>query len=289
MQEGTRDPVTGQTTTGHDWNGIQELNTPVPRVVLFFLGLAFIFSVICWLLYPTFPLVSTYTKGLLGIDQRQQVTDQVNEAAADRSAWEGQILDKSFDAIQADPALMQRVKETGHTLFQDNCAACHGTKASGGPGFPNLTSKSWLWGGEIDKIAETIRVGINSTNQDTRVSQMLAFGRDGILTSSQIQDVVAYVQSISGMAADAGRANAGRELFAANCVSCHGDAAKGMTDVGAPDLTDRFWIYGGDSQSIYTTVYAGRQGHMPHWDGRLSQASQKILALYVANLEAAKP
>jgi cytochrome c oxidase cbb3-type subunit 3 len=96
MQEGTRDPVTGQTTTGHDWNGIQELNTPVPRVVLFFLGLAFIFSVICWLLYPTFPLVSTYTKGLLGIDQRQQVTDQVNEAAADRSAWEGQILDKSF-------------------------------------------------------------------------------------------------------------------------------------------------------------------------------------------------
>jgi cytochrome c oxidase cbb3-type subunit 3 len=118
---------------------------------------------------------------------------------------------------------------------------------------------------------------------------MLAFGRDGILTSSQIQDVVAYVQSVSGTAADAGRANAGRELFAANCVSCHGDAAKGMTDVGAPDLTDRFWIYGGDSQSIYTTVYAGRLGHMPHWDGRLSQASQKILALYVANLEAAKP
>ena len=287
MQEGTRDPVTGQTTTGHDWNGIEELNTPVPRVVFFFFGLAFAFSVICWLIYPTFPLISTYTRGLFGIDQQSQVTEQVKEAAAERSDWEKDVLTKSFADIQADQALMQKVGETGRTLFQDNCAACHGVNATGGPGFPNLTSKTWLWGGDIDAIAETIRVGINSTNDDTRVSQMLAFGKDGILNQSQIRDVVAYVQSLSGTAVGAERAKAGQEVFAANCVSCHGEAGKGMTDVGAPDLTDKFWIYGGSAQAISNTVFEGRQGHMPTWEGRLSPLDRKILALYLVDLRKA--
>ena len=289
MYEGKRDTVTGRITTGHEWNGIEELDSPVPKVVLFFFGLAFLFSVICWLVYPTFPLVTTYTKGLLGIDQQQQVTEQVKEAAAERASWESEIVAKSFDEIQSDPGLMARVAQSGPTLFQDNCAACHGTKASGGPGFPNLTSKSWLWGGEIDKIAETIRIGINSSNDDTRVSQMMAFGRDGILTRQQVQDVAAFVQSLSGTQGNADRIKAGQEVFAANCVSCHGDTGKGLSDMGAPDLTDTFWIYGGDSQTIYTTIYSGRQGHMPHWGGRLSEASQKVLALYVATLEAPKP
>lgn len=289
MQEGARDTVTGRMTTGHEWNGIEELDTPVPKVVFFFLALAFLFSLICWLLFPTFPLIATYTKGLLGVDQQQLVTDQVKEAAAERAGWENDILSKSFAQVQSDPALMQKVQETGRTLFQDNCAACHGVNATGGPGFPDLTSKTWLWGGDIDSIAETIRVGINSTADDTRVSQMLAFGREGILDHAKILDVVAYVRSLSGASADAARVEAGREVFAANCASCHGEAGKGMQDVGAPDLTDRFWIYGGDTQSIYTTVHGGRQGHMPHWEGRLSETSRKILALYVSTLVAAKP
>lgn len=289
MQEGARDTVTGRMTTGHEWNGIEELDTPVPKVVFFFLALAFLFSLVCWLLFPTFPLIATYTKGLLGVDQQQLVTDQVKEAAAERAGWENDILSKSFAQVESDPALMQKVQETGRTLFQDNCAACHGVNATGGPGFPDLTSKTWLWGGDIDSIAETIRVGINSTADDTRVSQMLAFGREGILDHPKILDVVAYVRSLSGASADAARVEAGREVFAANCASCHGEAGKGMQDVGAPDLTDRFWIYGGDTQSIYTTVHGGRQGHMPHWEGRLSETSRKILALYVSTLVAAKP
>ncbi|QEN85779.1 cytochrome-c oxidase, cbb3-type subunit III [Labrys sp. KNU-23] len=289
MHEGKRDSVTGRMTTGHEWNGIEELDTPVPKIVLFFLALGFAFSVICWLLYPAFPLITTYTKGLLGVDQQQLVTDQIKQAATERTGWEAEIASKGFAAIEADPILMQKVRQTGQTLFRDNCAACHGTKATGGPGFPNLTSKSWLWGGTPEAIAETIRIGINSGHPDTRVSQMLAFGRQHVLDAGKIEDVVAYVQSLSGTQRDSARIKAGQEVFAANCVACHGADAKGKAEMGAPDLTDRFWIYGGDSQALYTTIYAGRQGYMPHWEGRLSETNRKILALYVSALEAAKP
>ena len=196
-----------------------------------------------------------------------------------------------FAAIKADPDLMQRVAETGRTLFTDNCAACHGVNATGGPGFPNLAAKAWLWGGAPEKIAETIRIGINSTNSDTRISQMLGFGSTGTLDQKQVGNVVAYVRSLSadqGGGVDAESIKAGEEIFAANCVSCHGDDAKGKQDVGAPDLTDKNWIYGGDLDSVYTTVYSGRQGHMPHWQNRLAPAEIKLLALYVDTLGGAK-
>jgi len=287
LDVGKPDPVTGQTTTGHEWNGIEELNTPVPKVVLFFLSAAALFAVGYWILMPAWPLGWTYTRGLLGIDQREVVARQVERAAAERAVWTDRVNSMSFAEVQADPALMKDVVETGRTLFVDNCAVCHGVNATGGPGFPNLAAGSWLWGGDPEAIAETIRVGINSTNDDTRVSQMMAFGRDGVLDRGKIDDVVAYVRSLSGEAdghGDAERIAAGREVFAANCVACHGEDAKGVLDVGAPNLTDHFWIYGGDTQSIYTTVYSGRQGHMPNWGGRLSPLDIKILALYVQAL-----
>jgi cytochrome c oxidase cbb3-type subunit 3 len=288
MELEKRDRVTGRTTTGHEWNGIEELETPIPRVVFFFLGATVLFSLICWVLYPTWPLGSTFTKGLTGFDQRNLVTEQVAKADAERaSAWAGKLETMSYADIEADPALMQPVREAGRTLFVDNCAVCHGVSATGGPGFPNLTSKSWLWGGEPEAIEETIKVGINSTNDDTRVSQMMAFGRDGVLAPEQISNVVTYVRSLSGAEGDAARIDAGKEVFAANCVACHGDNAKGSHDVGAPDLTDHFWIYGGDVNSVYTSVYSGRQGHMPHWDARLSPLQVKLLTVYVHTLDGA--
>ncbi|MBN9251558.1 MAG: cytochrome-c oxidase, cbb3-type subunit III [Mesorhizobium sp. 61-13] len=288
MELEKRDRVTGRTTTGHEWNGIEELETPIPRVVFFFLGATVLFSLICWVLYPTWPLGSTFTKGVTGFDQRNLVTEQVAKADAERaSAWAGKVETMSFAEIEADPALMQPVKEAGRTLFVDNCAVCHGVSATGGPGFPNLTSKSWLWGGEPEAIEETIKVGINSTNDDTRVSQMMAFGRDGVLAPEQISNVVTYVRSLSGAEGDAAKIEAGKEVFAANCVACHGDNAKGSHDVGAPDLTDHFWIYGGDVNSVYTSVYSGRQGHMPHWDARLSPLQVKLLTVYVHTLDGA--
>jgi cytochrome c oxidase cbb3-type subunit 3 len=274
--------------TGHEWNGIKELNTPVPRVVYFFLIVTALFAIGYWILMPAWPLGTTYTKGLLGIDQRTTVADSLKQAALDRAAWSERIETADFAEIQGDPQLMAFVRETGRALFGDKCAACHGRNAQGGKGFPNLTTASWLWGGDPAAIAETIRVGINSAHPETRVSEMLAFGRDGIISRDDVDNVVAFVRSLSHQATDASAEQfaAGRAVFAANCVSCHGDEGTGKTDAGAPNLADKFWIYGGDLQSIYTTVWNGRQGHMPTWESRLSPVERKILALYVVNLRA---
>jgi cytochrome c oxidase cbb3-type subunit 3 len=260
----------------------------VPRPVYFFLIVTALFSVVYWVLMPAWPLGATYTKGLLGIDQRAIVSESLREAAVDRAAWAKRIETESFKEIQADPPLMETVRQTGRTLFGDNCSVCHGSKAQGGNGFPNLTTASWLWGGDPESIAETIRVGINSAHPQSRTSQMMAFGRDQLLKKDEIDSVVSYVRSLSNPAVakdvPAARIEAGKAVFAANCVSCHGDDAKGNIELGAPDLTDRFWIYGGDAGSIHTTVWGGRQGHMPSWDGRLSPLDRKILALYLFDL-----
>jgi cytochrome c oxidase cbb3-type subunit 3 len=280
-----RDKYTGYLTTGHEWNGIKELNTPVPRAVYFFLLIAFVFSVGYWVLMPAWPLGARYTKGLLGLDQRNIVRDSLKRAALGRSAWTKQIEAKSYQEIQADPALMNIVRQTGRTQFGDNCSVCHGLNAQGGHGFPNLTTTSWLWGGDPDSIAETIRVGINSPHPDSSTSQMPAFGRDQILQPADVDKVVAFVRSLSdpstAKTAKPGDVDADKEIFAANCAACHGEDAKGKDDTGAPNLTDKFWIYGGDAQTITNTLWNGRQGHMPSWEGRLTPLDRKILALYL--------
>ena len=282
------DPVTGRKTTGHEWNGIEELDTPIPRVVLFFLAATFLFSVGYWILMPAWPTLSSYTAGLLGVDQREIVTRQVRDAARERGAWLDRIAAADFAEIVADPALMGHVRDSGRTLFIDNCAVCHGVEGTGGPGYPNLAAGRWLWGGEPETIAETIRVGINSTADGTRVSQMMAFGRDGIIDADQVRSVAAYVRSLSGQplsAEERALREAGREVYAVNCASCHGADGGGGREFGAPDLTDDVWLYGGDIQSVQDSIRLGRQGHMPHWAGRLSPAEIKLLALYVGTLE----
>jgi cytochrome c oxidase cbb3-type subunit 3 len=285
MSVDQRDPLSGYKLTGHEWNGITELNTPVPRAVYFFLIVAFAFSLAYWVLMPAWPVGTTHTKGLLGADQRARVTAALKSAALDRATWTKRIETESYQSIQASPELMAIIRETGHRLFGDNCAACHGIAAQGGPGFPNLTTASWLWGGEPETIAETIRVGINSAHPDSRASQMPAFGRDQMLPRADIENVVAYVRSLSGLGKDASAASitAGKAVFAANCVACHGDAGQGNMEVGGPNLTDRFWIYGGDLSSVYATVWDGRQGHMPTWESRLSPVERKLLALFLVD------
>lgn len=292
MAVGERDPYTGHLTTGHEWNGIKELNTPVPRPVYVFLIAAFAFAVGYWILMPAWPLGVTYTRGLLGIDQRTTVQEKLQEAALARSVWTQRIETASFDAVAADARLMQIVRETGRTLFGDNCAACHGRDARGNKGFPNLTTSSWLWGGNADAIAETIRVGINSAHPDSRASQMLAFGRDGMLPRKDIENVVAYVKSLSeppAAAQDKDGLQAGKAVFDANCATCHGERGEGNPEMGAPDLSDRIWIYGGDHDSIFATVWNGRQGQMPTWEQRLTPVERKILALYLLDLRRPKP
>jgi cytochrome c oxidase cbb3-type subunit III len=287
-----RDSHTGYLTTGHEWNGLKELNTPVPRVVYFFLIASILFSVVYWVLMPAWPLGVTYTKGLLGLDQRNQVAASLQEAATERSAWTKKIETESFAAIQADPRLMTIVRETGGALFGNNCAVCHGVDAKGGPGFPNLTTSSFLWGSKPDDIFNTIRVGINWTHPDTRVSQMPAFGRDQMLPREDVLKVASYVYSLSHPGTkdvDPARVEAGKALFAANCVACHGHNAKGNPEVGGPDLTDRFWIYGGTFEDIDSSIWGGRQGRMPSWENRLSNLDRKILTLYLVDKRSAGP
>lgn len=284
-----RDEYTGYLTTGHEWSGLKELNTPVPRILYFFLTLAFLFSVGYWILMPAWPLGGTYTKGLLGIDQRRLVASSLQEAVDERSVWTRKIADQGYDAILADPALMTDVRETGHTLFGSNCAACHGLDAKGGPGFPNLTTSSWLWGGKPEDMFNTIRVGINSAHPDTHTSQMPAFGHDQMLQRADVLKAATFVFSLSHPKAkelDPKTVDAGKAIFAANCVACHGNDAKGNPELGAPNLTDEFWIYGGDLDTIDTTIWGGRQGHMPTWESRLSELDRKILTLYLMDKRA---
>ena len=167
VEQQDRDSYTGYLTTGHEWNGIKELNTPVPAG-LFLSGHRG--PVLCRLLGfdAGVALGRDLHQRLLGIDQRNVVTASLREAAADRSVWTKKIETESFAAVQSDPKLMAIVRETGHTLFGNNCAACHGQDAKGGPGFPNLTTSSWLWGGKPEDIFNTIRVGINSAHRCRR-------------------------------------------------------------------------------------------------------------------------
>jgi cytochrome c oxidase cbb3-type subunit 3 len=279
------DPVTGHLLTGHEWNGIKELNTPVPRAVWFFLIATALFAIGYWLLMPAWPTGKTYTKGLLGNDQRRLVSESVSQSALARSAWANRIAGLDINQIRADPGLMKIVREDGNRLFGDNCSACHGVGATGGKGFPDLTDKDWLWGGSHEAIAQTIKAGINSNDPKTRVSQMLAFGRDGMLDNDTILALTDYVMSLSnpGLArgGTAKSVMAGSAAFAANCAACHGADARGNQAVGAPNLTDNAWIYGGDVQSVYTSINDGRQGEMPAWEHRLGPVDRKVLAIYL--------
>lgn len=291
MALGERDKFSGHMTTGHEWNGIKELNSPVPRVVYIILTLALTFAITWTVLMPSWPGVNGYFRGLLGADQKKAATLSVAEGAADRAIWTDQILAKDFASIQADPDLMQIVRDTGKTLFADSCAACHGIRGLGNHGFPNIAQAPTMWGQDPATIMETIRVGINSAHPDSRFSQMPAFGHDEMLPLADIDTVVSYVQSLSDpdlvATTEPATLAAGATIFADNCAACHGETGVGMQETGAPNLTDAYWTYAGDRQTLRQTLFYGRQGLMPTWEGRLPPAYIKLLALYVSDLRAA--
>lgn len=289
MSVSERDPKTGQITTGHEWNGIKELNTPVPKAVWFFLIVTTLFSIGYWIAMPAWPTGTSYTKGTLGKDDRTEIAAKVQAGNAERAVWMKKVEAEDYNQILNDPALMTDVRRDGARLFGDTCAACHGADAKGGKGFPNLTDKDWLWGtGTPANIEHTIAVGINSSNNpNTQVSQMTAFGKDGVLDTAAMTSVTDFVFSFQHPEVAQKKPNSvalGKNLFAANCASCHGPNATGDQTKGIPNLTDNIWIYGGDWHSIYTGVYEGHQGTMPAWEGRLSPADRKLLTVYLLDL-----
>jgi len=283
-----RDEFSGQMTTGHEWNGIKELNTPVPRLLWAFLITMTAFAVLWTVLMPSWPGINSYFRGVLGVDQHQAVRQSLAEAEAERAAWTTRLAEEDFQTLAADESIMQVVRQSGPMLFGDNCAGCHGVQALGNKGYPNLAQAPMMWGSDIETVAETIRVGINATHDETRFAQMLAFGRDGMLDGADIRLLAEYVEGLNGNQTLAGEdLDNAVTLFAENCASCHGEDARGMVETGAPDLTDAFWIYGGDRASIRQSIYNGRQGTMPAWEGRLTPAQIRLLALYVLDLRAA--
>jgi cytochrome c oxidase cbb3-type subunit 3 len=278
------DQTTGTETTGHEWDGIKELNTPLPRWWLWTWFACIVWAVGYWILMPAWPLVNGYTPGLLGISQRAMVAESLTEAKQAQSGYVNRIVDASLADIEADPALLEFALAGGHSAFAVNCSQCHGLGAEGGPGYANLNDDDWLWGGTLDDIAQTIRFGIRSGHDEARVGDMPAFLRDGILDRAQVEDVVSYVLSLSGEAGDAAAVTRGAAVFAEQCTACHQDGGVGSHKLGAPNLTDGIWLYGGDRDTIIRTVSGGRAGVMPAWSGRLDAGVIKQLAVYVHGL-----
>lgn len=293
MEVTERDPVTGRKTTGHEWNGIKELDTPVPRGVLLFLVVTHLWAIGWWFFAPAWPLGTTYTKGILDLSQKQTVEESIIEGQNQRATWATRIENESYDTILADQDLMQIVRGTGRQLFGDNCAACHGVDGRGRANYPDLTDDDWLWGGGPELIEQTMRVGINSQHPDSRIAQMPSFGRDGMLERDQVRSVASYVYSLTNpdysTPTTLPQITAGQEVFVATCAACHGEDAKGNREMGAPNLTDGRWIYGGDLQSIIASVHGGREGHMPTWDERLTNTEIRLLSLYVHDLGTGQP
>lgn len=281
-----RDPVTGQVTTGHEWNGIKELNSPVPRVVFIALIAGVIYMAVATFLLPAWPGVSTYWRGALGIDQKTTVQAKMAIAEAGRAEWLDAIAQADLEILAQDNDLMTIVREVGAPIFGDNCAACHTAQGTGQIGYPNLVDAPLMWGDELETLAQTIRVGINSSHPQTRYANMLAFGRNGMLERSEISSLVSYLDDLQRASKAEVDVASPEEaaLFANNCASCHGPDGEGITLMGTPNLVDSFWIYGGSRQDLFDSIYSGRAGHMPHWEGRLAETDIRILALYLNDL-----
>ena len=279
-----RDKAPEPDTTGHDWDGITELNKPLPKWWLWTFYACIVWAIGYWLLMPAWPLVAGYTKGLLGYSQREIVAEQLEEAKVAKAEYRERIAASDLAAINGDPELLRFALAGGEAAFGDNCAPCHGRGAQGAFGYPNLRDDSWLWGGTLDAIQQTVQHGVRADDPKTRSpgAQMPAFGR--LLTEPQIGDVADYVMSLSGRADDTQAATRGAKIFADTCTPCHGPQGKGSPALGAPDLTDELWLYAGDKATIAGTIRVGRGGVMPAWATRLDPETIKELAIYVHSL-----
>lgn len=276
------DAHSGVETTGHEWDGLKELNNPAPRWWLWVFILTIIWSVGYWVVYPAWPTLSGATKGMIGWTSHKKLQEEQGEIATRQTAYLAKFKGASFQQIMHDPELYSFAVAGGKAAFKDNCATCHGSGATGGKGFPNLNDDDWLWGGKIEDIYQTIQYGIRSGHDEARMSQMPAFGRDGILKPEDIRTVANYVVGLHDGKSDA--SHPGAKIFQDNCAACHGPDGGGNRTVGAPNLRDAIWLYGGDEKTVYETIFNARAGVMPYWKGRLSDDTIRQLSVYVHSL-----
>ena len=280
-----KDDISGTSTTGHEWDGIKELNTPLPRWWLYTFYGTVIWAIGYTIAYPAWPLLTSATPGLLGYSSRGAVVEQIEAARAAQKENLDKIAAASVDDILKDPNLLAFAQAGGAAAFKVNCVQCHGSGAAGFVGYPNLNDDDWLWGGTPEAIYVTLKNGIRyAENADTRDSQMPAFGADGILSPEQVSQAAAYVFSLSGGEADQAMVQAGQPIFAENCAACHGETGMGGRDFGAPNLTDKIALYGASFEEVKAQIVRPRHGVMPGWSHRLDDATIKQLAVYVHTL-----
>lgn len=256
-------------TTGHEYDGIREYNNPLPRWWLILFWLTIVFSAVYLTLYPGLGK----WKGVLGwtstgehATAEKQYNEQYGKLYAD-------LAKVPVEQLVSD----ERAMKIGARLFANNCSVCHGTTARGAVGFPNLTDNDWLYGGTPEKIHETIMNGRNGVMP----AWLDTLGEEGI------DQVASYVISLSGRTADASLAAAGKEKFVA-CAACHGADGKGNPMMGAPNLTDEVWLYGGSEAAIKKTLREGRAGKMPAQKDALGAERVHLLTAYVYSLSHGK-
>lgn len=290
MTDRERDELSGVETTGHEWDGIKELNNPLPRWWLWTFYACIVWALIYTIFYPAWPLIDGATKGVLGFSSRANLTASVSDARAAQSQYLAQIEALPLEGIRHDPALFDFAVAGGRSAFAVNCVQCHGGGGAGAAGYPNLNDDDWLWGGTLDELHLTLRHGIRSENDaQTRMSLMPAFGRDGILDRKQIADTTDYVLSLSGQDHDLAAAARGAVVFADQCAACHGGDGGGDRAQGAPSLKDGIWLYGGDRATIIDSITNARRGVMPAWGGKLDEATLKQVVIYVHSLGGGEP
>ena len=285
MSDKEIDQPTGVETTGHEWDGIKELNNPLPRWWLIVLWISVIWSIIYWILMPSWPGITGHFAGIRGHTERANVDAAISALEGERRTQMEQLLNvASIADVERDPQLLQFAMKAGESLFGDNCATCHGAGGQGFKGYPALVDDAWLWGGTLNDISTTLHYGIRSTHPQTRVGLMQAYGELGILNRDQISDLTEYVVHISGREANVDSVARGAALFQQQCVSCHGVEGKGNQLLGAPNLSDAIWLYGGERAEIHQTIYSGRNGVMPYWEDRLTEEQITALSVYVHSL-----
>lgn len=274
-------------TTGHEWDGIEELNNPLPRWWVWVFYATIIWAIGYTIAYPAWPLLTHATPGVLGASTRQDVEADIKRVDAGNAPIKAKLVAADLNAISADPELNQYATAAGAAVFKTWCAQCHGAGAAGvqGKGYPNLLDDDWLWGGKIEDVYTTIYHGVRNTDDsDARYSEMPKFGADKLLEPQQIDQVVEYVLQLSGQDHDTALATEGAQVFADNCSSCHGAEGKGDRSVGAPNLTDAIWLYGGTRDDIKNTVTYAHFGVMPAWHLRLTEDQIRSVAVYVHGL-----
>lgn len=300
------DPRTEVGTTGHVWDGIEELNTPLPRWWVWVFYLTILYSIGYMIAYPAWPMLTRATPGLLGASTRADVAAEIKRFDDANAPTKAALVAADLPTIGTDEALNAYALKSGKAVFNTNCVQCHGREGGGNKagGYPTLSDNDWLWGGDVNTVHATITHGVrNSTDPDARnvgvfmpawseaATGPMADAASARFTAQELGQVVHHVLKISGQAADAAKATAGTQLFIDNCASCHGEDGKGNRDLGSPDLTDAIWLYGGDEATLTATMANGRGGVMPAWGysapgmlARLSEDQIRAVAVYVHSL-----